>query len=126
MRRGLLLAFPVSVAALALVLLEAGGDEQPVAVVGHRGASSLPSTTAATPVTQPAAPPTTKAAAVAVANRSSTVVRPGGNGVTVVNDGSAIASTGGNMVMGTPDGATVVNGPATAVGNSADVRITPP
>ena len=39
-----------------------------------------------------------------------------GGTLTVVNEGSASVNTGGNVVIGPPS-ATVVNGPATAVGN---------
>jgi hypothetical protein len=125
----------VATLAVAVAALLAGGTEadQPVAVVGHTGAvEAVPATT-----TLPAPPPsttTTKPPPRAAATRSTTVVRTDAGGVTVVNEGSASASSGNNTVIGPPSaqgpsgpqsGVTVNEGPVTAVGNAADVRIRP-
>ena len=118
MRRAVGLVLVAVVAVAAVVLLRAPAGEQPVAVVGHRGAPPQPSSTTVPGV----APTTTAEPAVVVANRSRTVVRSDAGGVTVVNEGSAVASTGGNTVIGPPD-ASVSNGPVSAVGNSAEVRV---
>jgi hypothetical protein len=127
----------VATLALAAAVLLAGGADptQPVAVVGHTGAPEpLPTTTAA-PAPAPASTTTTKPKPkTAAATRSTTVVRSDAGGVTVVNEGSSTASSGNNTVIGPPSaqgpsgpqsGVTVNEGPVTAVGNSADVRIRP-
>ncbi len=113
MRRGLAFVLLAAGAVVALALLGVPEEQHPVAVVGHTGPPETSTTMTVTTV--PPTPTTPKAPVVAV-SRSSTVVRTDAGGVTVVNEGSAVASTGGNTVIGPPD-ATVVNGPATAVGN---------
>lgn len=110
-RRGVLVA---AVALMAVAALSTTSQpERPVATVGHAGVEKATTTTAAPP---PAPATTTTIAKVGATTRSTTVVRSGGGSLTVVNESSASASTGGNVVIGPPD-ATVVNGPATAVGN---------
>jgi hypothetical protein len=125
MRRGIALAVVAAIALAAAVLLAGRADPtQPVAVVGHTGtADAVPASTTAPP---PAPAPTTtsKPKPQAAATRSTTVVRSDAGGLTVVNEGSATASSGGNTVIGPPC-AQVNEGPVSAVGNSADVRIRP-
>ena len=121
MRRAVGLVLVAVVAVAALVLLRAPGGEQPVAVVGHRGLPPQPSSTTV-PAMTASTPTTTAKPTVVVANRSRTVVRSDAGGVTVVNEGSAVAGTGGNTVIGPPH-ASVSNGPVSAVGNSAEVRV---
>ena len=123
-RRALILAVAVAVATLGLTVLAGSSADRPVAVVGHTGPPmGEVTTTAPVPTTAEVPPATVANTKVAVANRSSTVVRSDSGGVRVVNEGSAVASTGGNTVIGPPD-ASVSNGPVTAVGNSSEVRIT--
>lgn len=110
-------------AAVALMVVAAlsttSEPERPLATVGHAGVEQA-TTTAAAPAPAPARRPTSTTTSsrpkATAATRSTTVVRSGAGSVTVVNESSASANTGGNVVIGPPD-ATVVNGPATAVGN---------
>ena len=123
MRRGMTLA-AIATLALAFAGVLAGGGEpdRPVAVVGHAGTvDTVPATTTAP---APAPTTTTKPKPKAAATRSTTVVRADGGGLTVVNEGSATASSGNNTVVGPPS-AHVNEGPVTAVGNRAEVRIRP-
>ena len=126
----------MSVVAAGLVLLAvallrpAPAPDRPVATIGHAGLE--PTTTTAAPALAPTT--TTKPTPKAATTRSTTVVRADAGGVTVVNEGSATASSGNNTVIGPPSGqgpsgpqggVTVNEGPVTAVGNSAEVRIRP-
>ena len=132
MRRGLTLAAVATLALATAALLAAGPEpDRPVAVVGHAGVETT--TTTAAPAPAPATTTTTAKPKVA-ATRSTTVVRAEGGGLTVVNEGSATASSGNNTVVGPPSaqgpsgpqsGVAVNEGPVTAIGNRADVRIRP-
>jgi len=136
MRRGMILA-AIAILALATAALLAGGGgpERPVAVVGHTGAvEAVPATTTTTATAPPAPTTTTKPKPKAAATRSTTVVRADAGGVTVINEGSATASSGNNTVIGPPSaqgpsgpgsGVTVDEGPVTAIGNTAEVRLRP-
>ena len=120
MRRGVGLAV-VGAAALIVVALVRGPEpDRPLAVTGHAGVE----TTTTTPAAAPAPTTTTTAKPRAAATRSTTVVGTGAGGLTVVNVGSATASSGNNTVIGPPS-AQVNEGPVTASGNTADVRIRP-
>jgi hypothetical protein len=123
LRRALLVAAVSVIAAAAVAQLRAHEAARPVAVIGRAEASTT--TVAAPATTAPIPTTTTTVGQVVVANRSTTVVQAGGGRVSVTNEGSATASTGGNVAIG-PESATVVNGPVTAVGNSADVRVSRP
>ena len=125
MRRALVVAVATGLALLAVALIASPEADRPVATVGQAGVD-LTTTTPAAPLPVPAPAPTTttKPKPKAAATRSTTVVRSDAGGVTVVNEGSASASTGNNTVIGPPS-ATVNEGPVTAVGNAADVRIRP-
>lgn len=135
MRRALVLAVTAGLALLAVALRPGAEPDRPVATVGHAGAEPAPTTTATPPAPAPAPATTTTAPTPrAAATRSTTVVRTDAGGVTVVNEGSASASSGNNTVIGPPSaqgpsgpqsGVTVTEGPVTAVGNAADVRIRP-
>ena len=117
----MVLAVTVGLALLAVALLRpAPAPERPVATIGHAGVE--PTTTTAAPA--PAPTTTTKPKPKAPATRSTTVVRTDAGGLTVVNEGSATASSGNNTVIGPPS-AHVNEGPVTAIGNTADVRIRP-
>ena len=121
MRRGVGLAMVGAAALIAVALLRSPEPDRPLAVTGHAGVE----TTSTTPAPAPPAPTTTTAPKPKVAaTRSTTVVRTDAGGVTVVNEGSATASSGSNTVIGPPS-AQVNEGPVTAVGNAADVRIRP-
>ena len=135
MRRVLVPAVLAALALAAAALLSGPEPERPLAVTGHAGVETTTTTTAA-PATAPAPAPTTttKPKPRAAVTRSTTVARSDAGGVTVVNEGSATASSGGNTVVGPPSaqspsgpqsGVTVDEGPVTAVGNSAEVRIRP-
>ena len=109
----------------AAALLARPEADRPVATVGHAGVETTATTAVPARAPAPATTTTTKPKPkTATATRSTTVVRSDAGGVTVVNEGSASASTGGNIVVGPPS-ATVNEGPVTAVGNSAEVRIRP-
>ena len=126
MRRGMTLAAIATLAlAIAALLAGRGVPDRPVAVVGHAGTvEAVPATTTTTATATPAPTTTTKPKPKAAATRSTTVVRADAGGVTVVNEGSATASSGNNTVIGPPS-AHVDEGPVTAIGNTAEVRIRP-
>lgn len=130
MRRGLGLAVVGAAALIAVALLRSPEPDRPLAVTGRAGVEG----TTTTAVPAPAPTTTTAAKPTVAATRSTTVARSDAGGVTVVNSGSATASSGGNTVIGPPSaqgpsgpqsGVTVNEGPVTAVGNAADVRIRP-
>ena len=130
-----MVAAATGLALLAVAPLARPEADRPVATVGNAGADLTTTTTAAAAAAPaPAATTTAKPSPKTAATRSTTVVRADAGGVTVVNEGSATASSGGNTVVGPPSaqgpsgpgsGVTVDEGPVTAVGNSAEVRIRP-
>lgn len=128
MRRGVGLAVVGAAALIAVALIRAPEPDRPLAVTGHAGVETTTTAAAPAPTT------TTTAKPRAAATRSTTVVGADAGGLTVVNQGSATASSGNNTAVGPPSaqgpsgpgsGVTVNEGPVTAIGNSADVRIRP-